>query len=143
MLAEQVGFSLFFEVGFNDAGPAATVGHGIAQSQITGFTALVLVNSHEMGDAAALGIGATHCVAWRLGSHHPYVDVCTWNHLVVMHVKAMGKCQRSALLHVGRHVVGVDLADLFVGQQDHDDVSHLHCVVDFHHGQAGFANFVP
>ena len=32
---------------------------------------------------------------------------------------------------------------MLVGQQDHDHVSGFDSVVDFHHGQTGFADFVP
>jgi len=63
LFAEQVGFCFFFEIGFNDTGLAATVGHGVAQCQCTCFAALVLVHCHQVGHAAALGVGVANGVA--------------------------------------------------------------------------------
>ena len=93
LFAEQVGFCFFFEVGFNDAGLAATVGHGVAQCQRTGFAALVLVHSHQVGHAAALCVSVANGVAWGLRGHHPNVEVFTGHHLVVVNVEAVGKSQ--------------------------------------------------
>jgi len=82
-------------------------------------------------------------VAGGLGRHHPDVQIGTRHDLVVVHVETVGKHQRGALLDVGGHVVGVDIGDLLVGQQDHDHVCALDGVVDFHHVEAGLANLVP
>ena len=143
LLAEQIGFGFFFEIGFDDASLAATVGHGIAQGQVAGFAALVLVHSHQMGHTAALGVGIANRVARRFRGHHPNIQIGAWHDLVVMHIEAVGKGQGSALLHVGRHVVVVNIGNLLIGQQHHDHVSRFDRVVDFHHVQASFADFVP
>ena len=143
LLAKQVGLGLFLEVGLDDAGLAATIGHGIAQGQITGLAALVLVNGDQMGHAAALGVGGAHGMAGGLGRHHPYIEVSAGQDLVVVHIETVGKGQRGALLDVGSDVVGVHVGNLLIRQQDHDHVSGLDGVVDFHHFQASLADLVP
>jgi hypothetical protein len=60
-----------------------------------------------------------------------------------VHVEAVGEGQRAALLDVGLDVVPVDLGDLLVGQQDHDDVGPFDGLVDFEHVQPGLADLVP
>ena len=60
-----------------------------------------------------------------------------------MHVEAVGEGQRGPLLDVGGHVVGIDLSDLLVGQQDHDHISSLDGIVDLQDGQASLADLVP
>ncbi len=82
-------------------------------------------------------------MARALGGDHDHVQVGAGHHLVVVHVEAVGKGQGSALLDVGGDVVVVHLGDVLVGQQDHDHVSGLDGVVDFHHGQASLADLVP
>ena len=143
LFAEQIGFGFFTEIGFDDAGFAATICHGVTQGQITGFAALVLVDGHQMGNATALGVSRTHGVTRRFGRHHPHIQIGTGHHLVVMHIETVGKSQRSTLLHMGCHVVGVDLGNLLVWQQNHHHISGFDGVIDFHHIQASFANLVP
>ncbi len=143
LLAEQVGLGLFLEVGLDDAGLAAAVGHGVAQGQVTGLAGLVLVHGHQVGHAAALGVGRAHRVAGSLRGHHPHVQVGAGHHLVVVHIEAVGERQGGALLDVRLHVVLVHLGDLLVGQQDHHDVGGLHGLVHFEHRQAGLADLVP
>ena len=60
-----------------------------------------------------------------------------------MHVKAMRKGKGCALLHMGCHIVVVDLRNLLIGQQNHHHVCGLDRIVDFHDIQAGLAHFVP
>src|SRR5210317_773557 len=98
------------------------------------------MDCNQVGHATALGVGVTHGVAGGLWRDHPNVQICARHHLVVVHVKAVCECQRSTLLDVGFNVVAVDVADLFIGQQNHDHVACRHRVIDFHHGQTGFAD---
>jgi len=60
-----------------------------------------------------------------------------------VHVEAVGEGQHRALLGVRRDVFVVDLGDVLVRQQDHDDVGGLDGVVHFGHFQAGLLNLVP
>ena len=142
LLAEQVGLGFFLEVGLDDAGLAATIGHGITQGQVTGLAGLVLVHGHQMGHAAALGIGVAHGVAGGLGSHHPHVQIGAGHDLVVVHVETVGKCQRGTLLQ-GRLNLFVDTGDVFVGQQNHDHIGRGNRFVDFSHLQTCLGNLVP
>ena len=93
LFAEQVGFCFFAEVGFNDAGFAATVGHRVAHRQFFGFTRIVFVDRNQVGHAAALGVGTAHRVARSLRRNHPHVQVSTWVDQAVMHVETVGKHQ--------------------------------------------------
>src|SRR5699024_7287233 len=60
LFAEQVGVGFFLEVGLDDAGLAATVGHGVRQRQVTALAGHVLVHGDQVGHAAALGVGVAH-----------------------------------------------------------------------------------
>ena len=143
MFAEQVGLGFFTEIGLDDAGLAATVGHGIAQGQVAGAARFVLVHRNQVGHAAALGVGAAHRVAGGLGRHHPHIQVGARIHQAVMHIKAVGEYQRRALLDIGLDIVGVHATDLLVRQQNHHDVRRAHGVGYFSDLQAGFFNFRP
>ena len=96
-----------------------------------------------MGHTATLGVGRAYGVARRLGRDHPHVQIGTGNHLVVMHIETVGKGQGRALFHVGLNVVGVNAADLLIGQQHHDHIGGFHSVGHRCHFQAGFFHFVP
>jgi len=60
-----------------------------------------------------------------------------------VHVKAVGKDQRSALLGMRLNVVFVDPGDVFIGQQNHHHVSSFDGVVDFMHRQTSFFSLAP
>jgi hypothetical protein len=141
--AEQIGFGFFTEIGFDNACLAATIGGGIRQRKVTSLARLVLVHRDQMGHPATLGVGAAHRVAWCLGRHHPHVQIGTGLHKAIVHVKAVGKHQRSALLDVGCHVFLVDLGNLLVGQQDHDHVCGLHGIGHLSNLQTSFLDLGP
>ena len=143
LFTEQVSFRFFAEVGFDDAGTAAAVGGGIRQCDVTGSTGLVLVHRDQMRHAATLGVCRTHGVAWRLRCNHDHVQIGAWHDLTVVNVEAVGKRDCRALLGVWRHVFSIDLTDVFIWQQDHDDVRILDRIVDFSHVQAGVLGLVP
>ena len=143
LLAEQVSFGFFLEVGLDDATLAAAVGRSVGQSDVTRLAGAVLVHSDQRRYAAALQVFGAHGVARALGSNHDHVQVSAGHHLVVVHVEAVSESQHSALLDVGLNVVLVHLGDVFVGQQDHDHVCSLHRFIHFHHGQASLAHLVP
>src|SRR5690606_27436977 len=129
--AKQVGFGFFAEVGFDDAGKTTAGGAGVGQGQIAGHAGLDLVDSDQVGHAAALVVGATHGVARSLGGNHDDVDVITGNDLTVVHVETVGKRQGGTRTDVVSHLAVVNLGDVFVGQEDHDDVGLLDGFADF------------
>ena len=96
LLAKQIGLSFFAEIGFNNAGLTTTIGHGIAQCQITGTARFVLMNRDKVGNTAALCVGSTHGVARRLGRDHPNVQIGAGINQAVMDIETMGKHQRGA-----------------------------------------------
>src|SRR6185437_2446941 len=77
LFAEQVGFGFFTEVGFDDAGTAAAVCHGVGQGDVARDAGLVLIHSDQMRHAATLGVSAANRVARRLGGDHDDVEVGT------------------------------------------------------------------
>jgi hypothetical protein len=82
-------------------------------------------------------------VARRLRRDHDDVEVGARHDLAVVHVEAVGEGQHRALLGVRRDVFVVDLGDVLVRQQDHDDVGGLDRFVHFGHLQAGLLDLVP
>src|SRR5690606_29551730 len=143
LLTEQVGFGLFAEGRFDDAGTAAADGASVGQADVAGGTGLVLVHGDQCGHAAPLVVGAAHGVAGGLGSHHDDVDVIARLNLTVVDVEAVSKGQHGAGLDVGGDVVAVDLSDVLVGQQDHDEIGGLHGVAHFLNLQAGILGLGP
>ena len=88
-------------------------------------------------------IGAAHRVARCLGRDHPDIQIRAGRDQAVMHVEAMGKHQRCALLDVGFDVMGVHGADLLIGQQNHHHVRGLDGIGDFSDLQAGLLDLGP
>src|SRR5690606_20026978 len=111
LLAEQVGFGFFAEVGLDDAGAAAAVGHGVGHGQVARLAGNVLMDGDQVGHTAALAVGAANRVARSLGCDHDDVDVGARLDLAVVDVEAVGESQRSAGLQVGFDVVAIDLGD--------------------------------
>eukprot|EP01022_Parablepharisma_sp_SALTPOND_P021784 TRINITY_DN435_c2_g8_i2.p1 TRINITY_DN435_c2_g8~~TRINITY_DN435_c2_g8_i2.p1 ORF type:complete len:1118 (+),score=384.08 TRINITY_DN435_c2_g8_i2:11710-15063(+) len=143
LFAEQIGFGFFAEVGFDDAGTAAAIGGGVRQGEVTGRAGLVLVHGDQVRHAATLAVGRTHGVARGLRGDHDDVQVSARHDLAVVDVEAVRESDGRALLGERCNVLGIDLADVFVGQQDHDDVSVLDRVVDFSDLQAGLLGLGP
>ena len=82
-------------------------------------------------------------MAGALGSDHDHVEISTRHDLVVVDVEAMRESQGRARLDIGLDVVLVHLGDVFVRQQNHDQISGLDGIVDFHDLEAGLADLVP
>ncbi|MNK68166.1 hypothetical protein D3C87_875170 [compost metagenome] len=143
LFAEQIRFGFFAEVCFDDAGTAAAVGRCVRQGDIAGDARFILVHGDQVGHAAALGVGGAYGVAWRFRRDHDHVQIGAWHDLAVMHVEAVGEGQDGALLGERGDVFVVDLSDVFIWQQDHDDVGRFHGVVDFRHFQTGLLDLGP
>src|SRR5471032_2355184 len=125
LLAEQVGLGFFAEVGLDDAGAAASVGRRVRQRDVARDAGLVLVDGDQVRHAATLGVGGAHGVARRFRRDHDDVEVGARHDLAVVDVEAVGEGQHRALLGVRGDVFVVDLGDVLVRQQDHDDVGGL------------------
>ena len=100
LLAEQIGFGLLAEGGFDDAGASAAVGGSVGQRNSLGAAGGVLKDRDQAGHAAALGIGGTHQMARALGRDHDHVQIGAGLDLLEMDIEAMGERQRRALLDV-------------------------------------------
>ncbi|MCY1339553.1 hypothetical protein D9M69_254400 [compost metagenome] len=122
LLAEQVGFGLVLEGGFDDAGTAAADAAGVGQGDVLGIAGSVLVDGYQVRDAAALDELGAHGVTRSLRRDHDHVEVGTRNDLVVMDGEAVGEGQGGALLQVRLDLVLVQAALELVRGQDHDQV---------------------
>ena len=143
LFTEQVCFCLFAEVGFDDTGTAATIRHCIRQSDVAGRAGFILIDSDQVRHAATLSISTAYGVAWCFRSDHDDVQISAWHNLSVVNVEAMCKRKYRALLGVRCNVFVVHLSDIFIRQQNHDDVSSFHCFIDFCHFQASAFGFRP
>src|SRR5512138_2909670 len=74
LLAEEIGLGLFLEIGFDDAGPAATDGRGVGEGHFLGVTLGVVVNGDEARNTAPLGVLVAYQVTRSLGGDHDDVD---------------------------------------------------------------------
>src|SRR5690606_32508495 len=100
LLAEQVGFGLVLEGGFDDAGTATANARSVGQSNVLGIAGSVLINGDQVRDAAAFDEFGTYGVARGLRRDHDHVEVGARNNLVVVNGETVGEGQSSALLDV-------------------------------------------
>ena len=82
-------------------------------------------------------------MARPLRRDHDHVHIGAGNHLVVMHIEAMSKGQRSALLHVCLNFAVINGRDSLVGHQQHYDVRIFHRLGDFLYLEAGLLGLAP
>ena len=136
LLAEQIGFAFFAEVGFDDARTPATDGRAIRQADFQRAAGGILVHSHQAGHAAAFGVFAAHGVAGALGRHHDHVNAGLRLDQAEMHVQAMGKCNGRTFAQVVMHVFFVGLGLQFIGHGEHDQVAPGGGLGNAHHLQA-------
>ena len=102
LLAEEVGFGLFGEGGFEDAGAGAADALGVAESEGEGVAAGVLLDGDEAGDAAAFGEDFADAVAGGLGGDERDVDRGGRGDGAEADVEAVGEHEGDVGLHVGR-----------------------------------------
>ncbi len=137
LLAEQIGFAFFLEVGLDDAGAAAADGRRVRQAQVMGIARGILVHRDQAGHAAALEIFAAHGVAGALGGDHQYVQVGARLDQLEMDIEAVGEQERGALLHVVLQFVLVDVGLQLIRRGHHHHVRPFGGVGDAHHLEAG------
>ncbi len=122
LLAEQVGFGLVLEGGFDDTGTTATNTRCVGQRNVFGVARSVLVDRDQVRDTAAFNELGTHGVARRFRRNHDHVEVSAWHNLVVVNREAVGEGQGGALLDVRLDFVLVQRGLELVRGQDHDQV---------------------
>src|SRR5690625_4727266 len=143
LLTKEVRLSFLAESGLDNAGTSAAIGAGIRHANITSGTGIILVNGNQMRYATALGVGAAHGVARSLGGYHNHIHIITRYYLPIVHIKAVGESQGSALLHVTLDVIPIHLGNMLIGQQDHYHISILHSGGNFSDLQAGIFGLGP
>ena len=74
MFAEEVGFGLFCEGRFEDAGAGAADAFGVGEGPGEGVAAGILLDGYECGDAAAFGEDFADSVTGGLGGDERNVD---------------------------------------------------------------------
>jgi CDP-diacylglycerol--serine O-phosphatidyltransferase len=143
LLTEQIGFGFFTEVSFNDACTTATVRHCIRQCNVARHAGFILVDGDQVRHTAALSISTAYCVTRCFRRDHDDIEIGARHDLAVMHVKAVRECQYRTLLGMWRNVFIVNLSDILVRQQNHDDVCSFDRIVDFGNIQASVLSLVP
>ncbi len=136
LLAEEVGFALFLEVGFDDARTTATDGGAVGQADFEGFAGGVLVNCDQARHAAAFDELAANRVAGAFWRHHDDVDIITRLDQGEMHVQAVGEGDRRTRLHVFVDVGVVSFGLQLIRHSHHDDVGPGGGFGDAHYLQA-------
>ena len=149
LFAEQIGFGLFLEVGFEDAGAGAADAFGPSERNLLRILAGILINGDEARHALAFGVLAADGVAGAFRRDHDDVHVLRRNNGLEMNRETVREHQRLALGQIWLDVLLVALRLLGVGQRDHDDVGlpHGFCGGDnlktlFLRDGNGFAAFV-
>jgi hypothetical protein len=134
LLAEEVGFGFFLEVGLDDAATGATDAVCPGEGDLLGLFGRVLIDGDEAGNAFAFSVLTADDVAGAFRGDHDDVDVC-WRHDgLVMDGEAVAEEEGLALGEVRLDVGLVNATDFGVGNGDEDDVAQLHGfggVIDF------------
>ena len=136
LLAEEIGLGLLGEGGLDDSGAGSTDGVRVGERDVTGVAGGVLLDGDETGDAATLGVGATHEMTRSLGGGHHDIDAGGRHDAVEADVEAMGEEDGVAVGEVRGDLRLVHRLLLGVRKQDHDGVGPLRGLRDRHHGQA-------
>ena len=143
LLAKQVGLGLFTEVRFDHTGAAAADRASIRERDIAGGAGRVLMHGNQRGNAATLGIRATHRMAGGLRGDHHDIDIVARHDLAIVNVEAVGKRERRARLDVVVHAFAIDLGDVLVGQKHHDEIGRLDGLFNRRDLQAGVDRLLP
>ncbi len=125
LLAEEVGFALFAEVGLDDARTAAADAAGVGESEFKRVAGRVLVNGDEAGNAAALLVFAANRVARALRRDHDDVERRLRLDQAEMDVEAVGEGDCCAVTDVAGDLGLVDVGLQFVRGRHHHEVGPL------------------
>ena len=132
LLAEQVGLGLLLEGGLEDACAAGTDAGSVCQSDVLCLTGEVLLDADQRGAALTLGVQAADDVAGAFRSDHDDIDVLRSGDGLEVDVEAVCEGQSLALGHVRSDLLVVDVSAQLIGNQHHDDVACLGCLLDLH-----------
>jgi hypothetical protein len=122
LLAEEVGFGLFFECGLKDSGAGAADALKVAQVESVGVAGCILMDGDEAGDAAAFSEDLADTVAGSLGCGHADVDAGYGEDGFEVDVEAVSEEEHLARGEVGGDLFGVEPGGGLVGDEDHNDV---------------------
>ena len=145
LLAEQVGFGLVLERGFDDPRPAAADAGRIGKGNILGVAGRILMNGDQAGYTATLDEFVTHQVPRPLGSGHEDIDVSGGNDLGVVDVEPVGEHQVGPLFQFRSDFRPVDDALQLIGKENHDDIGLAGsgpCVEDLESGFFGLGGIL-
>jgi len=140
LFAEEVGFALFLEVGFDDARTAAANAAGVGESEFKGVAGSILVNGNEAGYAAALLVFAANRVAGALRRDHDDVERSLRLDEAEVNVEAVCESDGCAVADVAGNIGLVDVGLQFVRRRHHQQVAPLGGFGNGHHLEAiGFS----
>ncbi|MNZ91573.1 hypothetical protein D3C78_1105610 [compost metagenome] len=125
LFAEEVGFALFLEVGFDDARTAAANAAGVGESEFKRIARSVLVNGNEAGNAAALLVFAANRVAGALRCDHDDVERSLRLDEAEVNVEAVCESDRCAITDVAGDIGLIDVSLEFVRRCHHQEVAPL------------------
>src|SRR5579875_250600 len=143
LLAEQVGFGLFPEAGFDNRGAPAADRRTPRQRHLVSIAGGVLLDRQQTRHAAPLGVFGAHQMARTLGRDHEHVDVRRRHDRLEMDVESVPEGQILARLESRLDLLFVDVGAGFVRYQHHDDVGLSRRLGSLQHAQALGGRLVP
>ncbi len=139
LFAEEVGFGLFGEGGFEDSAAGAADAFGVGEGEGEGVAGGVLLDGNESGYTAAFGEDLTDAVAGAFWCDERDIDEGGGLDGAEADVEAVGEHEGLAWAQVGLDVGVVDLGGGLVGGEVHDDVGPFGDFGDSINDEAGFA----
>ena len=137
LLTKEVGFSFLSEGGFKDTCSACTDTASVCESVVLSLTGVVLVYSDERRNALALLVLCSNGVTGALGSYHDNIDVLLGLNEAVVDIEAVSEHKNVAVLHVRSNLSVVNVSCKLIGNEHHNDVCSLCCILNLHNLEVG------
>jgi hypothetical protein len=142
LFAEEIGFRLLCEGGFEDAAASAADAVRIGQRILVRVARGVLRHRDQCGYAAAVLELTAHQAAGAFRCNQDHIEILARTNLFEMNVEAVCEQQRRAFRNIGRHLF-IELLLRQIGDHHCDELRAFHGLRGFRDFQAVFLGSVP
>src|SRR5262249_33638079 len=123
LLAEEIGFSLFFKGRFQDAGAAPAYTRRVSQPNLPRIPRGILMYREQTGNAASLGEFISLQMARGFGRYHEHVDRFRRDDLLIMNGEPMREGQVVTGQKIWSDLFVIDPGSFLVRDQHHHDIA--------------------
>ena len=91
LLAKQVCFRFFTEISLDHPALGATNSCGVRKRNVFCLAGFILIYRNQRWHTAALQIFGANCMTRAFWRYHNYVQIGTWDDLIIVNIKAVGE----------------------------------------------------